>query len=126
MTKSISLTFGSLLALAGLLGFVVPGGLGMHWDPVQNWLHLLSGGMAWYFGSLILPAAKSFCRAFGVVYLLWALIGFAATSHGGPWIPRPLTPQAMTVLMHGIIGGLFLVTGLYKSPAIRLPPNIQR
>ena len=125
MTKLVTLTLASLLALAGLVGFAVPGGLGLHLNLAQNGIHLLSGVTAWYFGSLILPAAKSFCRTFGFVFLLWGIIEIAGKADGHPWVHPPLTPHTIVALLHLVAGLLFLIAGIYKTPEIQLPPNTQ-
>lgn len=86
MLKKVSLVFGIVFLLVGLLGFV-PGitstsddgmqlllGLFMV-DPVHNIIHLLSG-VAGLIGAANSTYAKWYLVGFGAVYALVTLVGF--------------------------------------------------
>ncbi|HXJ57145.1 MAG TPA: hypothetical protein VNU68_10810 [Verrucomicrobiae bacterium] len=45
-----SIIGGTLLVLAGLIGLVSPSSIGMHPSVAHNLVHLVSGGLALYFG----------------------------------------------------------------------------
>src|SRR4030095_689853 len=88
MFRKIAIGFGLLFVLVGLLGFV-PGVtqdehlLGIfHVNAAHNAVHLLTGAPALAAGFSRAYAAQLFCRVFGVVYGLVALLGFIAG--GGP------------------------------------------
>jgi hypothetical protein len=105
---------GAFLVLLGLVGFVVPGFLGMHLSALHNVLHLLSGAAAIYFGLKTSEAAgRTFCVVFGALYGLLGLAGFVA---GGPdftftIIPGALVLGTMDHLVHLILGAVFLSVG---------------
>lgn len=69
---------GGLMIAVGLVGFVVPGVFGFHFNPVHNLIHAVSGALALWFG-LTSPnyTAKRFAQWFGGVYLVLGLAGFA-------------------------------------------------
>jgi hypothetical protein len=79
MAKTYCRILGVAMLAAGVLGFMMPRLLGFHLTPVHNVIHLATGALATYFGfSGSYAGAQSFCRAFGVVYALVAILGFAA------------------------------------------------
>jgi Domain of unknown function (DUF4383) len=80
MAKTYCKILGVAMLLAGVLGFVMPRLLGFHLTPVHNVIHLVTGALAAYlgFGGSSYGAAQTFCRVFGVVYGLVALLGFVA------------------------------------------------
>jgi hypothetical protein len=125
MTKNIATVLGVIFIIVGLLGFAAPNLMGMHLTVVHNLIHLASGALALYFGrSATLPASRTFCVVFGVVYGLLGLIGFAA---GGAermltLIPDQLVLGMMDHVIHLILGAVFLFAGLYRRPALAGPP----
>jgi hypothetical protein len=83
MAKTISKWAGLILILAGVLGFVAPTLLGAHLSPVHNVIHLVSGALAFWFGTKgTLENAATFAMVFGGVYLLLGIMGFVAGSRG--------------------------------------------
>ena len=79
MAKTYCRILGVAMLAAGVLGFVMPRLLGFHLTPVHNVIHLATGALAAYFGFAgSYVGAQNFCRAFGVVYGLVALLGFVA------------------------------------------------
>ena len=117
MTKNIATVMGVLFILAGLVGFVAPSVMGMHLSVAHNWIHLVSGALALYFGLKATPAgARTFCIVFGVVYGVLGLMGFLL---GGPdrmltVIPNQLVLGTMDHIVHLAFGAVFLFAGLYK------------
>src|SRR6266540_4659175 len=102
---------GAFLVGVGLLGFAVPGFMGLHLSALHNVAFLLSGAMAIYFGLKATPAAaRTFCVVFGAVYGLLGLAGFVAggLGHAVTIIPGALVLGTMDHLVHLILGAIFL------------------
>src|SRR5688500_3743292 len=79
MAKTIATILGAIFILVGLLGFVMPNLLGAHLSAAHNIIHLVTGAVSLYLGLAgSLSAARIFCLAFGAVYLLLGVVGFAA------------------------------------------------
>ena len=88
MAKITSTLIGIVFLLVGILGYVMPGFAGAHLNPVHNLIHLVSGVLALYFGTIgSLSSARLFCLIFGSVYLLLGIVGFLAGSPGIPTMP---------------------------------------
>jgi uncharacterized membrane protein HdeD (DUF308 family) len=119
MTKQIATILGGILIVAGLVGFVAPGLMGMHLSPVHNVIHLVSGALALGFGLAgSFSATRTFCTLFGLVYGLLGVLGFILAGPGGMWTIAPqLTLGTMDHIIHVILGGLFLFAGLYRKTA---------
>ena len=120
MTKQIATILGGILIVAGLIGFVAPGLMGMHLSLLHNVIHLVSGALALCFGLAgSLSAAKTFCTLFGLVYGLLGVLGFILAGPGGMWtiVPEHLTLGTLDHIIHAILGGLFLFAGLYQKTA---------
>jgi hypothetical protein len=115
---------GALFVGIGLLGFAVPGFLGMHLSALHNVLLLLSGALAIYFGlKATTAAAHAFCLVFGAMYGLLGLAGFVA---GGSDYTLSIIPGALLLgpidhAAHLIFGAVFLATGLTEKTATALP-----
>jgi uncharacterized protein DUF4383 len=79
MAKTYCRILGVAMLVAGVLGFAMPMLLGFHLTLVHNLIHLATGALAAYFGFAgSYGGAQTFCRAFGVVYALVAILGFVA------------------------------------------------
>ncbi|HEX8618714.1 MAG TPA: DUF4383 domain-containing protein [Thermoanaerobaculia bacterium] len=92
MAKRISTIMGLGFLLVGIIGFIAPSMLGMHLSVTHNVIHLVTGAASLYFGlKASLGAAKTFCIAFGLVYLLLGVAGFVAGDHSAPGVPGPMT-----------------------------------
>jgi len=79
MAKTYCRILGIVMLAAGALGFVMPRLLGFHLTPVHNLIHLVTGALGLYFGFAgSYEGAQNFCRIFGVVYGLVAVLGFVA------------------------------------------------
>ena len=116
MARTLCRVAGVVLLLIGLVGFAAPGLLGMHLTPIHNVVHLLTAAMALYFGFAgSAAAARSFCIAFGAIYLLLGVLGLAAPDAvaaiigHGPVSGGELMPDH---IVHRLLGAVFLGVGL--------------
>jgi len=120
-------TFGGALLIAvGLLGFGVPGFLGMHLTALHNVLLLLSGTGAIYFGlKATPPAARAFCLVFGTLYGLLGLAGFVVGGIANTFtitiIPGALVLGTMDHAAHLILGSIFVAVGWVERAATPAP-----
>jgi len=79
MPRTYCRILGIATLLMGIGGFVMPHFMGFHLTPVHNLIHLATGAIASWVGfGGSLAACRTFCRVFGVVYGLVALLGFVA------------------------------------------------
>ena len=111
---------GALLIVAGLLGFVAPGLMGLHLSAAHNFLFLVSGGVAIYFGLLTTEGVgRTFCSVFGMFYGLLGLAGFVAGGLNNTItiIHGVLVLGIMDLLVHFILGVVFLSVGRTGSPS---------
>jgi hypothetical protein len=121
MAKTICRILGYIFILVGLVGFGVPNLLGMHLSPTHNLIHLVSGGLALYFGyAANYAAARNFCWVFGIIYLLLAVLGFAApltlmTLLQARNIPAPTMNMTPDNVVHLVLGLVFLAGALVRS-----------
>jgi hypothetical protein len=86
MARTFALVLGVVLLLVGILGFVLVPDNGLLLgifavNPAHNAIHVLTGilGIAAAYGGW----ARTFCQAFGIVYLLVAVLGFVAVDANG-------------------------------------------
>ena len=95
-TQKVALVFGVVFLLVGVLGLLVPDGMGMEADndaapkllnlfPVNllhNLVHLIFGiwGIA---ASRSASGARTYCQAAGVIYIVLTILGFLAPSTFG-------------------------------------------
>ncbi|HEX8706983.1 MAG TPA: DUF4383 domain-containing protein [Pyrinomonadaceae bacterium] len=136
MAKTICRILGVVFLLVGLMGFIKPDLMGTHLSMAHNLIHIVSGILALYFGFAgTLRGARGFCIAFGLVYLLLAVLGFVlgtdqASSLPGMaamgtdtrlWkvIPGTLELGTMDHIVHILLGALFLIGGLLTKEDVR-------
>jgi hypothetical protein len=116
MTRTFCKVAGVVLLLVGLAGFAMPHLLGMHLTPIHNVVHLVSGAAALYMGMAGSAAgARTFCIAFGSVYLLLGVLGFVAPGVVAAIIGHPVTGSgdlAPDNIVHLLLGGAFLAAGV--------------
>lgn len=126
VAKKVCTVIGAVFVIAGIAGFVAPGLAGLHLSPAHNAIHLISGALALYFGlAATVSAARSFCIAFGVVYLLLGVAGFLLGAPGTPSMPGMAADSRLWKVIPGtlelgtpdhlfhVVGGIaFLVAGL--------------
>lgn len=123
MTVALCRFAGFVLIGVGLVGFAAPGLLGMHLTPIHNVVHLVTGGLALYFGFAAPHGARGFALAFGSIYLLLGIAGFVAPGivatvigHGDHVDARALLPDNV---VHLLLGAAFLAAGWSASAAPR-------
>ena len=122
MAKTLCKVGGLIFLILGLAGFAAPNLLGFHLTPIHNVIHIVTGVIALYLGFAgSYAGAKSFCLAFGVIYLLIAIIGFMAPStlasilgHSGPMTSADLMPDNV---FHLVVAIVFLAVGMMR-PAV--------
>lgn len=121
MAQTYCKILGVAMLLTGVLGFVMPHLLGFHLTPVHNIIHLATGALAAYLGFAgTYGAAQNFCRIFGLVYGLVALLGFLApgllsTILGHPGLTAgDLMPDN---LFHVFVTLTSLAAGFTSAPA---------
>lgn len=127
MAKTVCKLLGVVFLVVGIAGFVAPGLLGTHLSLAHNLVHIVSGAIALYFGFAgSLAGAKTFCLAFGAVYLLLGILGFvigapgaseiAAMTHQDArlWkvLPGTLELGQMDHIIHVLLGLVFLAGGV--------------
>jgi uncharacterized membrane protein len=117
---------GAVLLVVGLAGFARSDLLGMHLTPIHNIVHLLSGAVALYFGSVNSGAgARGFLFAFGLVYALLGVAGLFAPAlvarllgHDGSLTSTALMPDNLVHLALGAAAG---IAALVMSTSRELP-----
>jgi hypothetical protein len=129
MLKSISILFGVIMLVVGVLGFVpgaAPNGhlLGMfHVNAFHNMVHVLSGLAALIAGITSTHAARLFFRIFGVIYGLVAVLGFF---YGPEPIFGILANNMADTWLHVAIAAVSLLLGFAvretPAPALRETP----
>jgi hypothetical protein len=127
LANRIATILGIGFLIAGIAGFVAPALLGMHLSFAHSVVHLVTGLVSLYLGLKGSPgAAKTFCIAFGAVYLLLGVAGFVAGHDMSPTppVPGPADARLMKVLpgvlelgtadhaVHVLLGALYLLGGL--------------
>jgi len=126
MAQTLCKAAGVVLLIVGLAGFAMPNLLGMHLTPIHNVVHLLTAGIALYIGfglgfGASASAARTFCVAFGAIYLLLGVLGFLAPGVVAAVIGHPsasardLTPDNV---VHLLLGAVFLLVGLTSPKAL--------
>ncbi|HEX8172108.1 MAG TPA: DUF4383 domain-containing protein [Thermoanaerobaculia bacterium] len=116
MANRVATILGIGFLLVGILGFVMPGLLGAHLTLAHNIIHLVSGAVSLWIGLKgTAGAARSFCLAFGAVYLLLGVVGFAIGSGDDRMftvIPDQLMLGTMDHIIHILLGAIYLIGGL--------------
>jgi hypothetical protein len=127
MTRKLCQILGVVFLLVGAAGFVKPDLLGMHLTPVHNIIHLVSGGLALYFGNVAPQNARAFCGVFGTVYLLLGVAGMVAPDLVGSVIGHPPLgdPQALMPdnVVHILLGGVFVFAALATAGIGAMPTH---
>jgi hypothetical protein len=119
MAKTFAMVLGVVLLLVGILGYVLnpTGGhlLGIFAvDGVHNAIHVASGiaGIA----AALMGWSRLYCQAFGVIYLLVAVLGFVATDSSGMLL-GVLHNNMADNLLHLAIGGSSAFVGFAADRA---------
>jgi uncharacterized protein DUF4383 len=121
MAKTYCKILSVAMLVAGVFGFFMPRLLGFHLTPVHNVIHLATGVSAGYFGFAGSHAgAQTFCRIFGVVYALVALLGFVAPGLLSTILGHPgLTAADLMAdnVFHVFVALTSLAAGFMGSPS---------
>lgn len=108
MAKAYAGIVGAVLLLVGIVGFLTPGLMGLHFNTIHNVIHVASGviGLA---AATMGGGSKSrlFAQVFGVVYTIVAVAGFA----GIGMVVTMLDLNMMYNIIHVAVGVLGLVAG---------------
>jgi len=120
MAETVAAVFGALYLLVGVLGFLLtPGGGLLLGIFAVNWFHhtfhlvvgglgLLAGWRSW---------GRRYCQIVGVVFLLLAVLGFAAPSLAAYLLAQTNAPLLTDNLLHLMSGIGFLYFGWLPGPA---------
>ncbi len=91
MAKTFCKIIGVIMLAVGILGFIAPGMMGMHLSGAHNLIHIVTGAIAAFLGFRgSYHACRRFCFAFGAVYALLGIAGFAS----GPGVPTTMGDMA--------------------------------
>lgn len=116
MARTMCKVMGVAFLVAGLLGFPMPHLLGFHLTTIHNLIHLATAGVALYLGFAgTFSAARTFCIAFGAVYLALGVLGFVAPGLVATVLGHPPVTSGELLpdnLFHIVAGGAFLFVGL--------------
>lgn len=111
MVKNIVLALGAVLALVGVLGFVLAQDgmlLGLfEVNLTHNIVHLLSGALVIVFAKRGEAQAQLFAKVFGVVYALVAVFGFVAED----FLSRLIAVNMADHVLHIVLALVFLYVG---------------
>lgn len=117
MTKKLLYAFGSIFLVVGVLGFVKNPVLGVFdTNTAHNVLHLVSGILAFIFGSRSEIAGKTFALMLGVVYLLVTVLGFI---QGDGNLFGLIVINTADNFLHLLLSIVFLGIGLSNPPKIQ-------
>lgn len=108
MAKAYAGIVGAVLLLVGIVGFLTPDLMGLHFNTIHSVIHVASGviGLA---AATVGGGSKSrlFAQVFGVVYTIVAVAGFAGIGA----IVNLLALDTMYNVVHIAVGVLGLVAG---------------
>lgn len=130
MVKTVAGAFGVVFIVIAVLGFIIPGGLGMEADPAQaphllglfpvnlvhNIVHLLFG--VWgLLAARDWAAARTYARTGGVIYLVLAVLGYFVPNGFG------LVPLGgHDIWLHALLGIVLAGVGYAAGPADTATP----
>lgn len=120
MAKTFCKIIGVVFVVLGILGFIFPAMMGLHLSTAHNFIHLISGAAALYFGyAASRRATRIFCLAFGVAYFAIGWLGFLAPGLiGGLLMAGVHTASGLAPdnVLHILLGGLFLASWYVDLP----------
>lgn len=114
MAKTITIIFGIVFLLIGILGFipsVTPDGMLLrvfHVNLAHNIIHLVTGIIALYCGFTSFCASKIFLKVFGIIYGIVAILGFV---YGDQDILKVVANNAADTWLHLAIALIALYFG---------------
>lgn len=121
MAKTLCKVLGVVLLLVGIAGFFNDHLLGAHLTLLHNCVHLLTAAIALYIGFAgTANAARTFCLAFGAIYLLLGIVGFINPGLVASLIGHGSLAAGDTMMadnaIHVVLGAVFLIAGLLRAP----------
>lgn len=133
LANRVATILGIGFLLIGVAGFLAPAMLGMHLSATHSIVHLATGAVSLWLGLKgSAGAARTFCIAFGLVYLLLGVAGFVAGTPGSPTggHPGPEDAKLLKVLpgvfevgtadhvVHILLGAIYLIAGFATKRGI--------
>ncbi|HWG92183.1 MAG TPA: DUF4383 domain-containing protein [Candidatus Thermoplasmatota archaeon] len=107
---------GIVLLLVGIVGFFTRDPLGINFEltTLHNWIHILTGAVALYFGFARIPevTVANFAKVFGAIYLVIGIIGFFVNDI----LNGALVLTTVDDWFHVILGVAGLATGFMTAP----------
>ncbi len=119
---------GVVLVLLGIWGFAVANPLGINFQltMVHNWVHLLTGAVALYFGfapNLDTRTIGTFAVAFGAVYLLVSIIGLVTSNFIGMILTGSGNVLHFALALTGLAAGSATLAAV-GQPVMRRRPSV--
>ncbi len=115
MAKAYAVVVGTVLIVVGVIGFLKSDLFMLHFNPVHNSIHLVSGIIGLWAGmSKSANAPRIYAQVFGAIYTLVALVGFA---HVPASINAMLNLNPGYNAIHLVIGLLGLLAGFTGTKA---------
>lgn len=114
MAKGYAIVVGAVLLLIGICGFVMGTStlMGLHFNTTHNTIHVLSGVIGLAAGLAGGgKGARLFAQAFGVIYTLVAILGFA----GVAYVNDLLMLNTLYNVIHLVVGLLGLLAGFTRT-----------
>jgi hypothetical protein len=128
ISQKVCLILGFFLILLGLVGTVLPEAMSMHLSPTHNIIHLLTGVLGMWIGSMDeAKRATTFCIVTGFLYTAIGIAGFVIGLPGYPSgnmpgmrgdqylfkaIPNVLELGSMDHTVHLILGAFLLFSAI--------------
>jgi len=114
MTKTVATWFGVVLLVVGIMGFI-PGittdnslfGV-FAVNTANNIIHIVVGLLAIWMGMVGEDQSKNFFKVFGVIYALWAILGFISAEEP---VLGFLQNNMATTILHVVIALVALYFG---------------
>jgi uncharacterized membrane protein YbaN (DUF454 family) len=124
MVKTACKILGFVLIAAGIVGFFKHDLAGFHLTTIHNIVHLVTGGVALYFGfAMTVAAARMFCLILGAIYLLLGIVGFIAPALVASIIQVHGADVNLLAanIVHLLLGAAFLIVGWLGAPQPTAP-----
>ena len=124
MIRTIAICYGNVFILLGIMGFIpffTPKDMllgAFHVNAMLNIVHMLTGIIALWVGSSSTEGSKVFFQVFGVIYVLFAILGFG---YGDKPLLGLIANNIADSGLHLLIGAV----SLYLGFGISLPEKKQ-
>ncbi len=133
MAKTLSMVFGVVFVLVGLLGFIanpIVGSAGyFETNLVHNLVHLIIGVVLLLIATMAPAKSDVGLRVFGIIYLIVAVLGFVTAPAGGDLLGF-ITANVADHWLHVVLGIVLVAVSFKKAgaptaPAASMPPQMQ-